>query len=64
MNILIVEDDETISFALKTYLEKFGYNSKVYECLDDIMDINISDFDLIILDVNLPDGSGFDYQGV
>ncbi|NLV76786.1 MAG: response regulator transcription factor [Tissierellia bacterium] len=61
MNILIIEDDDTISFALKTYLERFGYNSSVYEYLDDIMDINISDFDLIILDVNLPDGSGFDY---
>lgn len=61
MEIMILEDDKTISFALKTYLEKFGFESTIYESIDDVSEISLNDFDLVILDANLPDGSGFDY---
>ena len=61
MKIMILEDDETISFALKIYLEKFGFDSTIYESLDDVNKISLNEFDLAILDANLPDGSGFEY---
>lgn len=61
MKILMIEDDKTISFAVKTFLSKHGMETSVFESLESVEDIDINKFDLIILDVNLPDGSGFDY---
>lgn len=61
MKILMIEDDKTISFAVKTFLNKHGMETSVFESLESVEDIDINKFDLIILDVNLPDGSGFDY---
>lgn len=57
----MIEDDKTISFAVKTFLNKHGMETSVFESLESVEDIDINKFDLIILDVNLPDGSGFDY---
>lgn len=61
MRIMIVEDDKTISFAIAKFLEKYGIESKIFEDFNSLRDIDIDDFDMTILDVNLPDGSGFDY---
>lgn len=61
MKILMIEDDKTISFAVKTFLKKHGMEASVFESLESVENIDINIFDLIILDVNLPDGSGFDY---
>lgn len=57
----MIEDDNTIAFAVRTYLKKYNINTVVYDKLFDVEDINFSDFDLILLDANLPDGSGFDF---
>lgn len=57
----MIEDDKTISFAVKTFLNKHEMEMSVFESLESVEDIDINKFDLIILDVNLPDGSGFDY---
>ncbi len=61
MNIIIVEDDKTIAFAIKAYLSKYNICSRHFNTLKCLEGVNIKDYDLMILDVNLPDGSGFDY---
>ncbi|MDO5027851.1 MAG: response regulator transcription factor [Bacillota bacterium] len=61
MKILMIEDDATIAFAVKTYLSKYKIETIIYSSFSQVEDVNFNDFDLIILDVNLPDGSGFDF---
>lgn len=61
MKVAIIEDDNTISFAIKTFLKRYNMEAIIFNTLSAAEDINVKNFDLIILDVNLPDGSGFDY---
>ena len=61
LKILLLEDDNTISFAIKKYLEKFKYSVKIFKTISATEDLSLNEFDLIVLDVNLPDGNGFDY---
>lgn len=58
MKILIVEDDSTIRSGLKYCLEYEQFEVRGAALKSDIK--NIDDIDLILLDVNLPDCSGFD----
>jgi len=58
-NILIIEDEEKVVQVIKAYLEKNGYN--VYFALNGLTGIKIfkeNKFDLVILDLMLPDISG------
>jgi Response regulators consisting of a CheY-like receiver domain and a winged-helix DNA-binding domain len=58
-NILIIEDEESVSEVIKAYLEKEGY--KVYCAAEGLKGIKLFkqiDFKLIILDLMLPDISG------
>lgn len=57
--ILLIEDNEAIRIGLKYTLEENNYE---VECAKDIKEAKnlIKNQDLIILDVNLPDGNGFD----
>lgn len=61
MKILLVEDDEKIVESLKYFLESNNYKvvstSKISEAKELIND----NFDLLILDVYLPDGNGFSF---
>ena len=57
----MLEDDSTISFAVETYLKKYYIRTIIYNNLSLIENINFNDFDLVLLDVNLSDGSGFDF---
>lgn len=61
MNILLVEDNSTIVKGLKYSFEKNNYNlfstATVKETLDFLN--NKLKIDLIILDITLPDGNGF-----
>lgn len=61
MKIFILEDDETLGFGMKRYLEDNSYEVLHVKTLKEAKDKFNYDFDLIILDVNLPDGSGFDF---
>ena len=62
MNILLVEDTESIIKGLTYSFEKNNYNLTVKTTIKDSKDylINNSDIDLIILDITLPDGNGFE----
>lgn len=61
MKILIVEDDQTLAKNLKSVLGRDGFavdtaNSKN----KGLIEADVNDYDCIVLDINLPDGSGFD----
>lgn len=60
-NILIIEDDDTIAFGVKSFLSKSNYNVIHGENLKRGKELFKTDIDLILLDLNLPDGSGFEF---
>ena len=61
MNVLLIEDTESIIKGLTYSFEKNNYNLTVKTTIKDSKEylINNSDIDLIILDITLPDGNGF-----
>ena len=61
MKIAIIEDDSTISFAVSTFMKRYDVEVVVLDSLEVAKQIDLKDYNLIILDANLPDGSGFDY---
>jgi DNA-binding response OmpR family regulator len=61
-NILMVEDDSTIAFAVKYAVEQEGFNLDIAENLENARKIvNSKEYDLILLDVMLPDGNGYEF---
>ncbi len=61
-NILMVEDDSTIAFAVKYAVEQEGFNLDIAENLENGRKIvNSKEYDLILLDVMLPDGNGYEF---
>lgn len=62
--VLVVDDDSQITDALSEYLQNFNYNLKIAstgaEALSKIGDPDIA---MVMLDINLPDFSGFDVLG-
>jgi len=61
MRILVVEDEESLNSVLVKQLKKQGYS--VDSCgdgLDAEEYVRMSDYDCVLLDVNLPGKSGFD----
>lgn len=61
MKILVVEDDLALSAGLCFELDSGGYlTMAAYNCGKARQLLQETAFDLVILDVNLPDGSGFD----
>lgn len=61
MNILIVEDYKELATEIVDYLSKNGYLCKIVStCEDALEEIEVNDYDAMLLDLGLPDGSGFD----
>ena len=61
MNILIVEDDATTARALSMLLQQEGFQTYTADLGEEGVDLGkIYDYDLILLDLNLPDMSGMD----
>lgn len=61
-SILIVEDEEDAAFLLESYLKRNGYAVAVVNNLKGAYSL-FPEFkpDIILLDLNLPDGSGFEF---
>ncbi|HIE34971.1 MAG TPA: homeostatic response regulator transcription factor HsrA [Campylobacterales bacterium] len=61
MRILIVEDEVTLNKTLSEGLKEFGYQSDIAENLKDALYyLDIRNYDLILADWMLPDGSGLE----
>lgn len=58
-NILLVEDEENILFAVKRYLENADYVVFSAMTLSEAKACFRNDLDFVLLDLNLPDGDGF-----
>lgn len=61
MNIFLLEDDEAIGIGLTYSLKNEGYGVELAKTVTDAMlKIREKKYDLYILDLTLPDGSGYD----
>lgn len=59
--ILLVDDDSELTAVVAESLEKVGHRSEIcHTKLEAIQTLGNSSFDLLVLDVNLPDGNGFE----
>ena len=61
-NILLLEDDMSLIDGLQYSLKKNGYAVEVARTVSEAKRLlqNIDQYDLLILDVTLPDGTGFE----
>jgi len=59
--VLIVEDESSIAFNIECALQREGFEtSSCTHCYQALELLGAGSFDLLILDVGLPDGNGFD----
>ncbi|UNC91083.1 response regulator transcription factor [Candidatus Contubernalis alkaliaceticus] len=60
-SILLVEDDKTIAMGVEYSLVQEGFNTCVCHTADSARQaLNHKNFDMVILDISLPDGDGFE----
>lgn len=60
-NVLIVDDEEDLSFIMSQMLEGYGYEVSCATSADAAFDVLAENrFDLVLLDVNLPETTGFE----
>ncbi|KGX93415.1 transcriptional regulator [Pontibacillus halophilus JSM 076056 = DSM 19796] len=62
IHVLLVDDEPAIIKMVETVLRKEGYQSidSVYTVADALEAIHYTSYDIILLDVMLPDGNGFE----
>ena len=60
MRLLVVEDEEDLAEGLRVGLARTGYAVDVAADAAEAYDrLTVNEYDLMLLDVNLPDGDGF-----
>lgn len=61
IKILMVEDDETAASLLQDFLNDSGFSvDAVFTTMDGISHLKNKKYDILLLDINLPDFDGFD----
>ena len=61
MRVLVVEDEPKISALITNNLKSEGYVvDSVHDCKNGFLKATSVEYDLIIVDINLPDGNGLD----
>jgi CheY-like chemotaxis protein len=61
MRVLLVEDEAGLVSALRVALQREGYAVDTALRLADAREkLAMTEYDIVLLDVNLPDGTGFD----
>ena len=64
VHILVVEDHEDTRSALSKLLARFGYNVAAAEnCHEALLLLDNLRFDVVVSDIGLPDGDGFELIG-
>lgn len=58
--IILIEDNEDLSKEIKKYMEKLAYQVSIAENIEEAKELLQEPFDIALLDINLPDGSGMD----
>ena len=59
--ILLVEDDDILAFSIEYTLENEGFDVTYAKNLKEAREkISNNEFNLLLLDVRLPDGSGYE----
>ncbi|MDF2987688.1 MAG: two component transcriptional regulator, winged helix family [Eubacterium sp.] len=61
MNILLVEDDAPLAMGIEYALKKNGFTICHAKTIKEAQAFFDTSFDLILLDVTLPDGNGYDF---
>ncbi len=60
-HILIVDDDQSFCIMLARMIQRTGHQAQCFYKLDESLQAaSANDFDVVFLDVNLPDGNGLD----
>ncbi|MBW5448655.1 response regulator [Cohnella sp. CFH 77786] len=61
-NILLIEDDEALHRGIRFTLEQEGFETRGARTLAEARnELECGEFGLVLLDVQLPDGNGFDF---
>ena len=61
MNILIVEDNQELAFEVRDFLNRNRYICTIAKnCEEALGEVAASDYDVMLLDLGLPDGDGFE----
>lgn len=59
--ILVIDDEQGITNLVSRALEKKGYSVTAYSSANDVNLANINNFNLILLDIMMPDMDGFQF---
>ena len=60
--LLLLEDDQSLIYGLSFSFEKQGFDADIARTISEALDLWAkNEYELLILDVSLPDGSGFEF---